>query len=442
MKMAVKKIVDFENYKQANVPLSKIKVSAHFRKNFEKIEELAFSVRTYGLINRVTLSLNPEDDKEKPYLLIAGHRRFEAFKYLQETEKNKTVKKHFSKIPANICKYVLSEREMVNIEFQENSQREDLNYSEQLEIMLKAHRLNKEYSKQDHVKWNLENTGRLFNKSIATISRDIRLAEAIEKEPDLKEFKSKKEAMQEYLRRKNKLFIELMENRAVNSSLTNLVNSYIVNDFFESASKIQERSIDLCEIDCPYPSLTEDREKNSNEITPYDYLNFLNKTLSFCYKAMKENSWLIVWFSSDPWFNKVHDLLKENEFKATKMCGLWIRNNTKVGLAPDKRLANSYEPFFYASKGDPILAKKGRSNLFTFSPVDKNRKIHPTERPLGLMKEILQTFLFPGSKILVPFLGSGVTNYAAHKSKMSSFGYDIMEKYKIFYTEKISNEWK
>ena len=52
---------------------------------------------------------------------------------------------------------------------------------------------------------------------------------------------------------------------------------------------------------------------------------------------------------------------------------------------------------------------------------------HPTERPIELIQEILATFGVPGSRVLVPFLGSGNTLLAAANLKMSAVGYEIAE---------------
>jgi site-specific DNA-methyltransferase (adenine-specific) len=86
--------------------------------------------------------------------------------------------------------------------------------------------------------------------------------------------------------------------------------------------------------------------------------------------------------------------------------------------------------FFYAWKGQPALNKAGRSNEFHFSPVPANQKSHPTERPIELMKEIYDTFAFSGSRILIPFLGSGNGLLAANQLGMSACGFELSKSYK------------
>jgi len=55
----------------------------------------------------------------------------------------------------------------------------------------------------------------------------------------------------------------------------------------------------------------------------------------------------------------------------------------------------------------------GRLNVFGYAGLTPSQKIHPTERPIALIEDILKTLAPPGTKVLVPFLGSGATIRAA-----------------------------
>jgi len=119
------------------------------------------------------------------------------------------------------------------------------------------------------------------------------------------------------------------------------------------------------------------------------------------------------------------------------MCGLWVKPGAGQNMNPQTRLANSYEMFFYAWKGQPVLNKAGRSNVFNYSPVPPQQKTHPTERPLDMMKDIYETFCFPGSRVLIPFLGSGVGILAAHELGMAPVGFELSKNYKDSFLVKI-----
>ncbi len=101
-----------------SVPLEKIRTNPFQpRKNFDqgKIEELAQSIKTYGLLQPVILSSDQDE-----YYIVAGERRYLACKFLGWVE-----------IPAIIRKYPHSS--MVAVALIENIQREDLNFLEEAE---------------------------------------------------------------------------------------------------------------------------------------------------------------------------------------------------------------------------------------------------------------------------------------------------------------------
>jgi len=123
-------------------------------------------------------------------------------------------------------------------------------------------------------------------------------------------------------------------------------------------------------------------------------------------------------------------------FNSTRMCGIWTKPSGQ-SKRPEMHLANAYEMFFYAWKGRPAINKAGRSNIFSFPPVLPQQKTHPTERPIELMKEIYETFAFPGSRVLIPFLGSGSGLIAASQLDMSPIGFELGKGYRDSFLVKL-----
>ena len=56
------------------------------------------------------------------------------------------------------------------------------------------------------------------------------------------------------------------------------------------------------------------------------------------------------------------------------------------------------------------------------------------------MEEILKLTCFPGSTVLVPFLGSGVTLRAAYKTGHVGFGWDLSQVHKAKFLKKVQLE--
>ena len=152
---------------------------------------------------------------------------------------------------------------------------------------------------------------------------------------------------------------------------------------------------------------------------------------------MAPHSWLICWFAPEPWFEVIYRELNNAGFETTRLCGMWPKPYGQ-SKRPETNLANSYEMFFYAWKGRPALNKPGRKNVFDdVPPIPANQKTHPTERPIELMRQIYETFAFPGSRLLIPFLGSGNGLIAAHSLGLSAVGFELGKSHKDSFLIKV-----
>ena len=103
------------------VPIEKIKIKKRVRQDLGQLENLKESLRTYGLLNPITLN--------SKYELIAGERRLQAAKQLGWTN-----------IQANIVDN-LTDIEQLEMELEENNQRKEFTDDELLEGYKRLERL-------------------------------------------------------------------------------------------------------------------------------------------------------------------------------------------------------------------------------------------------------------------------------------------------------------
>jgi DNA modification methylase len=193
--------------------------------------------------------------------------------------------------------------------------------------------------------------------------------------------------------------------------------------------------ISLVEIDPPYAIDLVGQKKGDaagleeyNEIDSSQYRAQMRQILELCMKVTPPNCRFIVWFGVE-WYQTFIDIFNDVGLKYDLIPGIWAKPNGQTN-APDLYLARNYETFFVAWKGDIPIPRRGRSNVFAFKPDPHTAKYHPTQRPQELMEEILLTFAYPGSVVLVPYLGSGSTLRAAYRCGMNAFGWDLSEHYK------------
>lgn len=430
------------------VDYSCIDEGERFREDYGDLQELVVSFQKEGIIQPLAV----KDTEDGRYLLVAGGRRYRAAGMA-----------NIDNIPVRVYPNNIDDLTFRSIELMENLCRKSLSWDEEIKLKKEIHELHikihgeKKSTSPNAKGWSAALTANLVGVSQGALSDDIKLARAVEMIPSLKNKKNKREAMNALKGMEEALVKEALakklEEKTASTSLEIIhkewINKYIVSDFFEGIKKIPDSSIDLLEIDPPYGiDLHEVKEglKNGyynsesyNEISSEEYISFLDRLIKECARVMSNNSWMILWFAIDPWIEDIYRIVTENNLKTSRIVGIWNKNRGQT-KSPLYNLANAYEPFFYIRKGNPIISKPGRSNVFNFKPIASDRKIHPTERPIELIQEILSTFAWQGASVLVPFLGSGNTLLAASNLGMSAFGYDLSKEYKNSYiTRVVSN---
>jgi DNA modification methylase len=164
------------------------------------------------------------------------------------------------------------------------------------------------------------------------------------------------------------------------------------------------------------------------EVDAADYPQFIQTMATEVFRVLKPNAWGIWWLGIE-WYRMIRDVLEATGFDIDPIPGIWAKDRGQTNR-PELYMARSYEAFIVIRKGTPIFPKQGRLNVFSFSIGDSSKKIHATEKPLALMKELFSTFLLPGARIISPFLGSGVDITAAILLHMKCFGYDSNQKHK------------
>lgn len=65
-------------------------------------------------------------------------------------------------------------------------------------------------------------------------------------------------------------------------------------------------------------------------------------------------------------------------------------------------------------------------NWFTWERDGKDvPKIHPAQKPIKVLKQLIEIFTDPGDVVIDPCAGSGSTLRAAHELGRSAFGFEI-----------------
>ncbi len=425
------------------IKLSQIDKGTRFREDYGDIPDLCADITANGIIQSLAVEETGEKDK---YLLLAGGRRFTA---LTEMDWKRDV-------PVRIYP-ALNDLQRRTIELAENIARKDLTWQEKVTIERRIHQLQVEMygektttkkGKVEEVGWSKKDSADLTGQNYSSFVQDLNLADVIEVMPEIAEADSKHQAMKLMNKAKEQIVLAEIARRMIEESdgipvekyHKELTDSYMLKDFFLGIKDVPDACVDIVEIDPPYGiNLKKIKKSDSdglvskdyNEVDSKEYALWLNKVIKECARVMNSNAWLILWFAPEPWFEPVYQILQKHGLTGHRMAGIWTKPSGQ-SQHPDVNLGNAYEMFFYARKGRPTISK-ARTNVFNYKPIAGQSKHHPTERPIELIEDILNTFGDEGSRVLVPFLGSGNTLLAASNLNMKGFGYELTETYKDSY---------
>lgn len=132
---------------------------------------------------------------------------------------------------------------------------------------------------------------------------------------------------------------------------------------------------------------------------------------------------------------------------AYKRAMIWVKPDAAPQLSGD-RPAMGYESIVAAwcPRGRSRWNGGGRRGVFTFGKHDEGNghggasNVHPTQKPVALMSELVALFSNPGETILDPFMGSGSTGVAALRLGRKFIGIEIDERYFDIACERIAAE--
>ena len=450
--------MSYSNIKIKEIQISDIFVGKRFRTDLGDIGALSDSIRKDGLIQPISVCNNSGD---VPYRLIAGGRRFNAILNINQQKGGSNT------VSCRIYNEELPEIQLRVLEFAENLYRKDMTWQEECNLKEHIHDLQqkihgvKTSTSPTAPGWSLTDLSKMTGKSKGSLSGDISLAKMMKETPqiDWEKFQTKHDA-QKAMKHAKKTVEQSMAAKQAQKSLgtgddkkKKLIDSYHIQDFFQGVKKIGDQTMDFIEIDPPYGIDLEKQKKDYaytgyNEVEKDIYPAFMQNVFKESFRVLKQNRWMICWFGPEPWFEDIHNWIIEAGFKNRRMPAVWIKGvpdtELKVVVSaqnnqPTRSLANGYEMFFMARKGVPELEKPGATNIFGHKPISHQSKVHPTERPISLIDEILNTFTPQGSNVLVPFAGSGNTLIAAAQNNMIPIGFDLTEEYFESYIIKIHN---
>lgn len=196
--------------------------------------------------------------------------------------------------------------------------------------------------------------------------------------------------------------------------------------------EVESSSVDCVIADLPYYRVVEDDFDNQWQSLD-DYLSFVRKCIAECHRILKPEGSIFLFTSRQ--LNRHICTILDEYFNEQRII-IWARkrafNNTR-----GKALASGYEPIAYYSRGssptfnnikvktettrkeytegilkDGITMSDVWTDISALPHNSKEKVGHPTQKPVKLMRRIVEQFTNEGDVVLDFCMGSGSTGVA------------------------------
>ena len=448
-----------------DLPIQSVIVGERVRKEFGDIEDLASSLARVGLLNPIIVD---SDNK-----LLAGHRRLLAAMHLGWTS-----------IQARLIDE-LDEATRREVELEENIRRKDLTWVEEVTGLLDLYTCKQaRYGKRntsvftDEQKgFGVEDAAKELDRSIGSISMDLQLARGLAEFPELAKEKSKTAAFKRYRRMKEtQLRAALAARQSVTDDPdedadlrerldyqpddgTGTVRQPIRKatwkgkgilyhaDSRDVLATWEDASVDLIVTDPPYglDMFRGGRETSGQRLaehqgTMYDdeptkIMDVLDQVFMHAARVLKPDGHAYVFFHMTR-YETVYLMLRKHFGHCDEVPIIWIKNTPGIG-DPNQAWTYAYEPCFWVNRGRSLM-KPQAFNYLKYDTVSK--KIHATQKPVSLLRHLIQASSVPGEVVLDPFAGSGSTLVAAAQLGCKFIGIEQHEAFHRSAAEFISTE--
>ena len=199
----------------------------------------------------------------------------------------------------------------------------------------------------------------------------------------------------------------------------------ILGDAIEQLELLPDKSIDCLITDAPYGI---DYQSNRRVVNPQldkiagdtnEAFALLDKVCEILSRKIKDNSHLY-FFTSWKVECEFRRIISKY-FEVTNVL-VWDKLNHGSGDL-EGNYGERYEQIIFASKGRRILNGDSEDNILAYSRVANFS--HPTEKPVGLIKKLIEKSTNEGELVVDPFCRSGSTCLAAKQANRKYIGIEI-----------------
>ena len=212
----------------------------------------------------------------------------------------------------------------------------------------------------------------------------------------------------------------------------------IFDDCFNYLSKIEDNSIDLILTDPPY-DISKKSGFSSGKLSKFNQISIdfgywdteidLDTLFKEYYRVLRKGGTLVLFY--DIWKSSIiKEFASKNKFKQPRI-GQWLKNNPVPVNSKINYLSNCSEYFFtFIKDKNPTFNSEYDNAIYNYPLCHgKERLEHPTQKPLGLIKDLIVKHSNKGDIVLDTFAGTSTTGIACIETERRFICVERDEKY-------------
>lgn len=386
------------------------------RRDLEKIEELAQSIRENGLINPILIT--------KEHILVAGERRLTAHQHLG-----------FDQITVQYVEE-LDQTQLHILELEENVQRVDLSWQDHTNAIAAYHAMRAEVEPD----WSKSKTATALGITPTHLNRHLLVKKAIDEAvPEVLESPKFTTAYN---------FVERREERRKTAAKRDLLadigggetvpaepalegsveepdgspaeptrpkrHAEIINaSFIDWSQTVQTDPYNFIHVDFPY-GVSAGNTKGQSAAKSYGgyddrpevYQELCEAFVTNLDRFCAPSAHLMFWFSMD-YYQSTYDLLKTAGWRVDPFPLIWYKSDN-TGILPDSKRGprRVYETAFFGSRGDRKIVRAVGNTAAAGTP-GKGEKIHMSHKAKPMLEHFFRMIVDESTRFLDPTCGSG-----------------------------------
>ena len=192
-------------------------------------------------------------------------------------------------------------------------------------------------------------------------------------------------------------------------------NTVLQGDCITQMQRLPGGSVDFILTDPPY--LVRYRDRHGRTIANDNNARWLKPAFQQMYRVLKDDSLAVCFYG----WNEV-DRFKD-AWRTAGFCTVGHLVFVKSYASSSRFLGHTHEQAYLLAKGCPPVPARTLNDVLTWDYTGNH--LHPTQKPIRPLSEVIQALTKPGDLVLDPFCGSGSTLVAARDAGRDFLGIEL-----------------